>query len=85
MHEAIRQFLDSLDAEASEEERRQAAMACASALGLGGMAVSLGQELVWFSDRMSARLEDLQFVLGQGPLPAAARRSTRNRRRERRP
>ncbi|MFG2143988.1 ANTAR domain-containing protein [Streptomyces sp. NPDC048696] len=31
------------------------------------MAISLGQELVWFSDETSARLEDLQFVLGQGP------------------
>ncbi|MEU3464734.1 ANTAR domain-containing protein [Streptomyces sp. NPDC006733] len=31
------------------------------------MAVSLGRELVWFSDATSGRLEDLQFVLGQGP------------------
>ncbi|MFF0740351.1 ANTAR domain-containing protein [Streptomyces sp. NPDC004111] len=64
---SVREFLDGLSVPASEEERRQAALACASALGLGGMAVSLGQELVWFSDRTSARLEDMQFVLGQGP------------------
>ncbi|MFE4862342.1 ANTAR domain-containing protein [Streptomyces sp. NPDC056670] len=27
----------------------------------------MSRELVWFSDATSARLEDLQFVLGQGP------------------
>ncbi|WP_206506587.1 ANTAR domain-containing protein [Streptomyces chrestomyceticus] len=34
-----------------------------------GVAVSLrwGAELVWFSDEVSARLEDAQFTLGQGP------------------
>ncbi|MEV1026881.1 ANTAR domain-containing protein [Streptomyces sp. NPDC050264] len=67
MSSTVRELLDSLHAAASEEERRQWAVAFAKALGLGGMAISLGQELVWFSDETSARLEDLQFVLGQGP------------------
>ncbi|MEU6993786.1 ANTAR domain-containing protein [Streptomyces sp. NPDC046465] len=31
------------------------------------MAVSMRGELIWFSDQTSARLEDVQFVLGQGP------------------
>ncbi|MFJ9038619.1 ANTAR domain-containing protein [Streptomyces sp. NPDC102406] len=52
---------------ADEKERRSWATACARALGLGGIAISMAQELVWFSDDTSARLEDLQFVLGQGP------------------
>ncbi|WP_188277543.1 ANTAR domain-containing protein [Streptomyces sp. CBMA152] len=30
-----------------------------------------GSELVWFSDDLSARLEDVQFTLGQGPGVAA--------------
>ncbi|MFE9685206.1 ANTAR domain-containing protein [Streptomyces sp. NPDC006285] len=59
--------MDSLHGAADDEQRRVWAVACAQALGLGGMAVSLGQELVWFSDTTSERLEDLQFVLGQGP------------------
>lgn len=63
----VQEFLDGLHAAANEEQRRAWAVACAHALGLGGMAISLGQELVWFSDATSARLEDLQFVLGQGP------------------
>lgn len=63
----VRGLLDSLGPSAGEEERREWAVACAQALGLGGIAVSLGRELLWFSDETSARLEDLQFVLGQGP------------------
>ncbi|MFF3487996.1 ANTAR domain-containing protein [Streptomyces sp. NPDC002701] len=67
MGATVRELLDNLRPAADEEERRRWAGACAHALGLGGIAVSLGRELVWFSDRTSARLEDLQFVLGQGP------------------
>ncbi|MEW2567860.1 ANTAR domain-containing protein [Streptomyces sp. NPDC047070] len=67
MGASVRGLLDSLPPTADEEERREWAVACAHALGLGGIAVSLGRELVWFSDSTSARLEDLQFVLGQGP------------------
>ncbi|MGW6271212.1 ANTAR domain-containing protein [Streptomyces sp. NPDC055060] len=67
MGSTVRELLDRLHAVAGEEGRRAWAKACADALGLGGVAVSLGQELVWFSDAASARLEDLQFVLGQGP------------------
>ncbi|MEV0123087.1 ANTAR domain-containing protein [Streptomyces sp. NPDC050703] len=50
-------------------EHRTWAVQCAQALGLEGIAVSLqwGMELVWFSDDISARLEDAQFTLGQGP------------------
>ncbi|MGW6025259.1 ANTAR domain-containing protein [Streptomyces sp. NPDC055099] len=60
-------MLGSLDSLVDEEERKVWAVACAHALGLDGVAVSLGEELVWFSDCTSARLEDMQFVLGQGP------------------
>lgn len=67
MSASVQDLLDSLHVAATEEERRLWAVACARALGLGGMAVSLGRELVWFSDATSERLEDLQFVLGQGP------------------
>lgn len=67
MGSTVRELLDSLHAAADDEQRRVWAVACARALGLGGMAVSLGRELVWFSDATSERLEDLQFVLGQGP------------------
>ncbi|MFD9634920.1 ANTAR domain-containing protein [Streptomyces violascens] len=67
MGASVQELLESLHAVANEEERRRWAAACAQGLGLGGMAVSLGQELVWFSDETSARLEDLQFILGQGP------------------
>ncbi|MEV6756616.1 ANTAR domain-containing protein [Streptomyces sp. NPDC051214] len=52
---------------ADEEQRRQWAITCAHGLGLGGIALTVNQELVWFSDQTSARLEDLQFLLGQGP------------------
>ncbi|MFC6063816.1 ANTAR domain-containing protein [Streptomyces ochraceiscleroticus] len=48
----------------------------AAALGLDGLAASLlvGEpELIWFSEEVSARLEDLQFTLGEGPSLEAAR------------
>ncbi|MER7395748.1 ANTAR domain-containing protein [Streptomyces sp. NPDC000151] len=48
----------------------------ATALGLDGLAASLlieGPELIWFSEEVSARLEDLQFTLGEGPSLEAAR------------
>lgn len=64
---SVEDLLGSLDSLVDEEERRAWADACAHALGLDGVAVSLGEELVWFSDRTSARLEDMQFVIGQGP------------------
>ncbi|MWA07891.1 ANTAR domain-containing protein [Streptomyces sp. BA2] len=43
---------------------------CAALLDVDGAAVSLGRgltELVCFSDEKSARLDDLQFTLGEGP------------------
>ncbi|MEV0120457.1 hypothetical protein AB0I16_02695 [Streptomyces sp. NPDC050703] len=47
---------------------------CAQVLGVDGVAVSVAtgsgmSELVWCSGEVSARLEDLQFTLGQGPGP----------------
>ncbi|MHC3473565.1 ANTAR domain-containing protein [Streptomyces sp. 7R007] len=63
----VGELLDILPVAASEEKRRVWAVTCAQALGLGGLAIALDQELVWFSDDTSARLADLQFVLGQGP------------------
>ncbi|MGN9821320.1 ANTAR domain-containing protein [Streptomyces sp. SD11] len=67
MASTVQELLDRLPATVNEAERRIWAIACAQALGLGGMAISLDRELVWFTDDTSARLEDLQFVLGQGP------------------
>lgn len=66
---SVRQLLGNLRAMAgaNEEQRRQWAVACAHGLGLGGIALTVDQELVWFSDQTSAQLEDLQFLLGQGP------------------
>lgn len=63
----VEDLLGSLDLLVGEEEWRAWAGACAHALGLDGVAVSLGEELVWFSDLTSARLEDVQCVIGQGP------------------
>ncbi|MFC8130393.1 ANTAR domain-containing protein [Streptomyces sp. NPDC057302] len=67
MGSTVGELLVSLPAAANQEQRREWAVACAQALGLGGMSISLGQELVWFSDGISERLQDLQFILGQGP------------------
>ncbi|MFH8753589.1 ANTAR domain-containing protein [Streptomyces rimosus] len=61
------QLLDGLAQAAEAEERRRWAQRCARALELEGIAASLNSELVWFSDDTSARLEDAQFTLGQGP------------------
>lgn len=61
------QLLDGLAQAAEAEERRRWAQRCADALELEGIAASLNSELVWFSNDTSARLEDAQFTLGQGP------------------
>ncbi|QMU77195.1 ANTAR domain-containing protein [Streptacidiphilus sp. PB12-B1b] len=50
----------------------------AEALGVDGLTMSLATggeraELVWCSDEAAARFEDLQFTLGEGPGPEAAR------------
>ncbi|CAM5390054.1 ANTAR domain-containing protein OS=Streptomyces alboniger OX=132473 GN=CP975_27945 PE=4 SV=1 [Streptomyces alboniger] len=50
---------------------------CAQVLGVDGIAVSVTtgdglSELVWCSGEVSARFEDLQFALGQGPGPEVA-------------
>ncbi|WP_394436719.1 ANTAR domain-containing protein [Streptomyces sp. SGAir0957] len=63
----VQELLDRMDTVTSEEQRRSWAVDCAHALGLDGVAVSVQGELVWFSDETSARLEDVQAVLGQGP------------------
>ncbi|MFF3489419.1 ANTAR domain-containing protein [Streptomyces sp. NPDC002701] len=64
---SIAQLLERLHLAVGEEQRRVWAVDCALALGLDGIAVSVDEELIWFSDDTSARLEDVQFVLGQGP------------------
>ncbi|WP_033027109.1 ANTAR domain-containing protein [Streptomyces rimosus] len=61
------QLLAGLAQAAEAEEHRRWAQRCADALELEGIAASLNSELVWFSDDTSARLEDAQFTLGQGP------------------
>ncbi|WP_190082895.1 GAF and ANTAR domain-containing protein [Streptomyces longisporoflavus] len=66
---SVRELLVGLERAVEAGEHRLWAVRCAHALGLEGIAVSLrwGSELVWFSDEISARLEDAQFTLGQGP------------------
>ncbi|WP_158813063.1 ANTAR domain-containing protein [Streptomyces rimosus] len=66
---SVQELLAGLERAAGARERRVWAVRCAHALGLEGIAVSLrrGAELVWFSDDISARLEDAQFTLGEGP------------------
>jgi hypothetical protein len=55
---------------------------CAAVLGVDGLAVSLAPgvgpaaELLLFSDERAARLENLQFTVGQGPTQEAARLGT---------
>jgi hypothetical protein len=49
-----------------------AARSCADVLGMTGVAVTVlladgDQEVVWRTDGISARLDDLQFTLGEGP------------------
>ncbi|MFH8406014.1 ANTAR domain-containing protein [Streptomyces sp. NPDC018019] len=66
---SVQELLVGLDRAVDAGEHRVWAVRCAHALGLEGIAVSLrwGTELVWFSDDISARLEDAQFTLGEGP------------------
>jgi hypothetical protein len=55
------------------------AASCAHALGVPGVSLSLavdaqeGPELIWCCGDASARVEDLQFTLGEGPSPDSAR------------
>ncbi|MEU4206150.1 ANTAR domain-containing protein [Streptomyces sp. NPDC026294] len=63
----IDELLASLGPSAESGQGQQWAGQCARLLGLDGVAVTLEEELDWFSDRTSARLEDMQFVLGHGP------------------
>ncbi|WP_019073854.1 ANTAR domain-containing protein [Streptomyces hokutonensis] len=55
------------------------AQACARALGAAGVALSLlvgadrTAEPLWFHPDLSARFEELQFTLGEGPGPDAVR------------
>src|ERR1700683_1723602 len=48
-----------------------AAEFCAEVLGVTGVAVSVplagGGDVVWRTDGISVRLDDLQFTLGEGP------------------
>ncbi|GHE93497.1 GAF domain-containing protein [Streptomyces longispororuber] len=67
MGSTVRDLLGRLSGRADDTRRKAWAHACAEALGLGGVAVTVNEELVWFSDTTSERLEDLQFTLGQGP------------------
>ncbi len=66
---SVQELLVGLERAVDSGEHREWAVRCAHALGLEGIAVSLrwGAELVWFSDDISARLEDAQFTLGEGP------------------
>ncbi|MER6694414.1 ANTAR domain-containing protein [Streptomyces minutiscleroticus] len=61
------ELLDGLAQVAGVEERRRWAVRCARVLDVEGVAASLGEQLVWFSNTTSARLAEVQFTLGQGP------------------
>lgn len=67
MGSTVRELLAGLPVQANESRRQAWTSACAHALGLGRMAVTVNQELVWCCDATSARLDDQQFILGQGP------------------
>ncbi|MGI5469890.1 ANTAR domain-containing protein [Streptomyces sp. CA-132043] len=69
MRVPLQELLDEVQTAIASGREQEWAARCAAALGLEGIAVSLlrGAELVWFSDETSARLEDVQFMLGQGP------------------
>ncbi|WP_406170333.1 ANTAR domain-containing protein [Streptomyces sp. NBC_00996] len=60
-------------------EADDTAQACARALGAEGVALSAlvgakrSAELLWCHPELSARFEELQFTLGEGPGPDAAR------------
>lgn len=61
------------------DEAGDPAQACARALGATGVALSLlvgadrTAEPLWFHPDLSARFEELQFTLGEGPGPDAVR------------
>ncbi|MEU3464924.1 ANTAR domain-containing protein [Streptomyces sp. NPDC006733] len=60
---------------------RDWAKVCAQVLDVDGIAISVasdGTELLWFSNEASARLDDLQFTLGEGPSVEAARDGSLN-------
>ncbi|MEF3118164.1 ANTAR domain-containing protein [Streptomyces chrestomyceticus] len=63
----IDELLASLGPAARADRGEQWAEQCAHVLGLDGVAITMDAELVFFSDRTSARLEDVQYVLGHGP------------------
>lgn len=70
-------LLDELVAHRTAGLDASFARRCCAALGVDGLAVTLSGdgsfgELVWASDGLSARLDDLQFTLGEGPGPDAA-------------
>ncbi|MGW8377654.1 ANTAR domain-containing protein [Streptomyces sp. ODS28] len=74
--DTVRGLLDTLRHSDEGDLAPQWAAQVAHALGLDGVAVSVsvdGPELVCFSDEASARLENLQFTLGEGPGIEAAR------------
>lgn len=67
---AVRDLVEALAHGAEADFGVRWAGEAASVLGWDGLAVSLaldGPEPVWFSDDISARLEDAQFTVGQGP------------------
>ncbi|NUU22396.1 MAG: ANTAR domain-containing protein [Streptomycetaceae bacterium] len=78
MNSAILRLLRGLNARGAGGSgtglRRLSARECAAALGVDGVVVSLDAddaagELVWSSDPLSSRLDELQFTLDEGPSP----------------
>jgi len=67
----------ALSSDGSRGLEAVAARTCAGVLGVSGVAVSVlvsggSGEVVWRTDGVSVRLDDLQFTLGQGPGVDAA-------------
>jgi hypothetical protein len=71
-------ILADLSARGSRGLKAVPARSCADVLGMAGIAVTVlltggDQEIVWRTDGVSARLDDLQFTVGQGPTVDVAR------------
>jgi GAF domain-containing protein len=66
----------ALSRDAGQGLQAVSAASCAEVLGMTGIAVSVltsgGGDVVWRTDGVGARLDDLQFTLGEGPGVDAA-------------
>ncbi|MEU8887149.1 ANTAR domain-containing protein [Streptomyces sp. NPDC048442] len=74
-HGELTALIDSLNPDGPGPSPRWTAH-CAELLDLDGVSVSTrshSSELLWYSNELSARLDDLQFTLGEGPSVESTR------------